>query len=94
MNEAIAQGKWKEIKGEVKKAWAELTGDEVERTNGNLESLAGLLQRKFGYAKEEAKEKLSSFLAKFEEGVNTNKKSASDRVNSNIDEAKAKVRKE
>jgi uncharacterized protein YjbJ (UPF0337 family) len=92
MNETIASGKWKEIKGEVKKAWAELTGDEVERTNGNVESLTGLLQQKFGYAKDEAKEKLSSFLAKFEEGKKDNQKSASDHVNSNIHEIKAKVR--
>jgi uncharacterized protein YjbJ (UPF0337 family) len=92
MNETITSGKWKEIKGEVKKAWAELTGDEIDRTNGNLESLGGLLQQKFGYAKDEAKEKLASLLANFEVSANDKHKSASDRFNSNIDEVKAKVR--
>ncbi len=44
MNQSQMAGKWKEIKGEIRKAWGELTDDEVEQTKGNMESISGLIQ--------------------------------------------------
>ena len=66
MNESTAQGKWKEIKGEIRKTWANLTDDEIEESKGNLEGLAGTIQKKFGLAKEEASEKLNTIFRKFD----------------------------
>lgn len=59
INEDIAQGKWKEFKGEIQKAWGNITGDELEKTKGDLKSIAGIIQQKYGVAKEEASTKLT-----------------------------------
>lgn len=66
MNQSQMAGKWKEIKGEIRKAWGELTDDEVEQTKGNMESISGLIQQKFGLSKEQAAEKLNSVYSKFD----------------------------
>ena len=58
-NEDIAQGKWKELKGEIQKAWGNITGDELEKTKGDLKSIAGIIQQKYGIAKEDASTKLA-----------------------------------
>lgn len=88
MNDSILSGKWREIKGEVQKAWGELTEDEVNKTEGNAQSLIGLLQQKFGYAKEEATEKLHDFIQKFEARNADTVKKVSDTANEKIDAAK------
>lgn len=58
MDKHIFEGKWDEFKGEVRKAWGKITGDEIESTKGDVESLSGLLQQKYGYKKEEVTQKL------------------------------------
>jgi uncharacterized protein YjbJ (UPF0337 family) len=84
MNSDMFKGKYKEISGDIKKKWGELTEDELQRTKGNMESLTGLLQQKFGIAKEKASQELSEIF-------NRHKEEASDKVNSKIDSAKAKL---
>jgi uncharacterized protein YjbJ (UPF0337 family) len=92
MNDSIISGKWKEIKGEVMKTWGELTSDEVERTKGNAKSLIGLLEQKFGMAREEAKKKIDELYHRHEVQGETEKESFSDKVNSKIDTAKESIR--
>lgn len=67
MNQSQIAGKWKEIKGELRKAWGDLTDDEVEQTKGNMESISGLIQQKFGLTKDQAKERLEKVYSKFED---------------------------
>jgi len=62
MNTEILQGKWKQIRGEVKKQWGKLTDDEVDRIHGSREKLTGSLQEWYGYSKEEAQEKVADFM--------------------------------
>jgi uncharacterized protein YjbJ (UPF0337 family) len=81
MNNSILSGKWTEIKGEVLKTWGDLTSDEVDRTEGNAKSLIGLLEQKFGMAKDEASKRIHELFAKH-----------SDEVNDKIDQAKDVVR--
>lgn len=58
MNEDIAKGKWKKIRGQVKQWWGELTDDDLDRINGSMEELAGTLQERYGYAREEAEREI------------------------------------
>lgn len=58
MDKNIFEGKWDEFKGEVRKMWGKITGDEIESTKGDVESLSGLLQQKYGYKKDEVSQKL------------------------------------
>ena len=59
MNDNMIRGKWDEIKGEIRKTWGGLTGDEIERSHGNMETIGGLIQQRYGLAKEEVTKKLS-----------------------------------
>jgi uncharacterized protein YjbJ (UPF0337 family) len=54
MNEEILKGNWNEIKGKLKQKWADLTDDELLKIEGNSDELYGILQKRYGYAKDEA----------------------------------------
>lgn len=54
MNWDVIQGKWKQLKGNVREKWGELTDDEYDQIAGNKDQLAGKLQEKYGWTKHEA----------------------------------------
>ena len=62
MNWDQIEGKWKEMKGNVKAKWGDLTDDELDEVNGNREALEGKIQAKYGKTKEEAKDEVDRFL--------------------------------
>lgn len=62
MNWDQIQGKWKEIAGNVKAKWGELSDDEIAEVNGDREALEGKIQAKYGKTKEEAKKEVDDFL--------------------------------
>jgi uncharacterized protein YjbJ (UPF0337 family) len=62
MNSDVLQGKWLQIKGKVRAQWGKLTDDELDEINGNSEQLVGLLQERYGYARDRAERELNSFL--------------------------------
>jgi uncharacterized protein YjbJ (UPF0337 family) len=47
------KGEWNETKGKIKKAYADLTDDDLKRDEGNDDQLVGRLQQKLGKTKEE-----------------------------------------
>lgn len=63
MNRDILEGKWKQLKGSVKEHWGELTDDELDKAAGRYDKLAGLIQERYGYAKDQAEQELDEFLA-------------------------------
>lgn len=67
MDENIWKGKWKEIKGGIKEQWGKLTDDEIAEVEGKQEKLSGLLQKKYGYSKDEAEEHYNRFLDKYKD---------------------------
>ena len=58
MNQDQAKGKWNQIKGRAKKAWAELTDDDLKKAEGSEDKLYGVIQEKFGDTKEAIKAKI------------------------------------
>lgn len=66
-NEETIKGKWTEFKGEILSQWGKMTDDELDTTKGNLVSIAGLIQQKYGSKKEEVQEGLNNLIAKFSE---------------------------
>lgn len=62
MNWDQVQGKWKEMSGNVKAKWGELTDDELTEVAGDREALEGKIQAKYGKTKEQAKEEVDQFL--------------------------------
>jgi len=61
MNWDTMKGDWKQIKGKVREKWGELTDDELDQVQGRREQFEGLLQKKFGMAKDEAKRQIDEF---------------------------------
>jgi len=66
MNEDILEGEWKEIEGEVKQKWGKLTDDDLAQVEGKEEQLLGLLQKRYGYAKEKAEEEYKEFIGRYQ----------------------------
>jgi uncharacterized protein YjbJ (UPF0337 family) len=67
MNKDILMGQWKQLRGEVRHWWGELTDDDVDRAAGSADQLAGILQERYGYTREEADNAISDFLEAMEE---------------------------
>lgn len=61
MNRDQVEGNWKQIKGRIKEKWGELTDDELDRTEGRREQVAGLLQEHYGLGREDAERELDHF---------------------------------
>ena len=73
MNEDILKGKWKQAKGEVKNFWGKLTDDDVTRLDGSSEKLAGVLQERYGYTKNQARKEINNFVSQVESKANSAK---------------------
>jgi uncharacterized protein YjbJ (UPF0337 family) len=53
MDKLELKGKWNEIKGKVKQAYAELTDDDLKHEEGQDDELLGKLQQKTGKGRDE-----------------------------------------
>jgi uncharacterized protein YjbJ (UPF0337 family) len=65
INSDILSGKWKQVKGEVKKQWGKLTDDDLQIVEGQHDKLVGLIQERYGYAREQAEREVNRFLEKY-----------------------------
>lgn len=61
MNTDIFEGKWKQLKGQVKVRWGKLTDDDLDVAEGHSQYLAGKLQERYGLTKEKAEEEIAEF---------------------------------
>jgi uncharacterized protein YjbJ (UPF0337 family) len=61
MNWDQVTGKWKQFKGQVKQKWGKLTDDDLEVIAGKRDQMAGLLQERYGYAKDQAEREVDDF---------------------------------
>jgi uncharacterized protein YjbJ (UPF0337 family) len=52
VNTQVLQGQWNQVRGQLKKKWAQLTDDDLRLTNGNIDQLVGKIQHKTGEARE------------------------------------------
>jgi uncharacterized protein YjbJ (UPF0337 family) len=62
MNWDRVQGNWKQFKGQVRQTWGKLTDDDLEVIEGKRTELAGRLQSRYGYAKDEADRNIDGWL--------------------------------
>jgi uncharacterized protein YjbJ (UPF0337 family) len=64
MNNDIFQGKWSQMKGNVKTFFGKLTDDDLTSAEGNADKMIGLLQERYGYTKEKAQSEWNKFMRK------------------------------
>jgi uncharacterized protein YjbJ (UPF0337 family) len=48
MNSDVMKGKLKQLSGEMKRKWGQLTDDDIMEANGNIEKLVGKVQERTG----------------------------------------------
>jgi len=53
LNQQELKGHWNEIQGKLQSRWGELSGDELDQFEGNVDQLVGMIQQKTGDAREE-----------------------------------------
>jgi uncharacterized protein YjbJ (UPF0337 family) len=66
MNADVLKGKWKQLRGEVKTWWGNLTDDDFDQIDGERDKLVGRLQERYGYAKERAEAEVDRRLRDYE----------------------------
>jgi uncharacterized protein YjbJ (UPF0337 family) len=58
MNQDILAGKWKQMRGQVQQWWGKLTDDDLDRVNGAMDKLVGVLQERYGWERDHAEGEL------------------------------------
>lgn len=61
MNKEQIQGNWNQIKGRIKQKWGKLTNDDLDVIEGQDQELAGILEKRYGIAKEMAEKQAKEF---------------------------------
>ncbi len=61
MNWDQIAGNWKQFTGKVKEKWGKLTDDDLTVSAGKRDQLAGILQQRYGYTKDQAEKELDEF---------------------------------
>ncbi len=59
MNWDQIEGRWKELRGEVRQHWGRLTDDDLEVIHGERDKLVGMLQKRYGYERDKAETEVS-----------------------------------
>jgi uncharacterized protein YjbJ (UPF0337 family) len=49
------EGNWKQMRGKVKEKWGNLTDDDLDRAAGQRDQLEGIIQKRYGIAKDQAR---------------------------------------
>lgn len=55
------EGNWKQIKAKVKEQWGRLTDDDLDVINGSRDQLEGLIQERYGYAKDQGRTEVENW---------------------------------
>jgi len=62
MSDDILKGKWKQLRGQIQQKWGDFTHDDLDRIEGAQTEFEGLLQERYGYTKERAKQEVDDLL--------------------------------
>jgi uncharacterized protein YjbJ (UPF0337 family) len=66
MNSDTLRGKWKQMRGELKKWWGDLTDDDLDRIDGERDQLIGRLQERYGYTRAQAETEVDRRLGDYD----------------------------
>jgi uncharacterized protein YjbJ (UPF0337 family) len=62
MNSSELQSKWQTLKGEIRSQWGKLSDDDIERIAANKDKLIGVVQERYGYVWDEARQTVDRYL--------------------------------
>ena len=87
MNWDQLKGQWKQSKGKMREKWGKITDDDFEMIAGQRDQLIGVIQERYGIAKEEAQNQADTFV----EGLRYNEATQAD---AEIEEQKRAAKRE
>jgi uncharacterized protein YjbJ (UPF0337 family) len=61
LNRDTFAGQWKQIRGDIKSKWGQLTDDELTRVEGDYEKFLGVIQSRYGYDRARAEREVNDF---------------------------------
>lgn len=64
VNTQQLQGSWNRLRGQVKEKWGNLTDDDLQMQNGNLDQIIGKIQQRTGETREAIEDFLNNLTAK------------------------------
>jgi uncharacterized protein YjbJ (UPF0337 family) len=67
MNWDQVAGNWKQVKGKAREQWGKLTNDDLDIIEGRREQLVGVLQERYGWARNEAERQADAFVTSLKE---------------------------
>ena len=56
------EAKWKQLRGKAKEQWGELTEDDLDKVDGQLDQLVGVIQEKYELSRSKAEAEVNQFL--------------------------------
>jgi len=62
MNEDTLKGQWNQLKGKAREKWGNLTNDDLNVIQGQSERLVGLIQQRYGIARDEAERQVKDWI--------------------------------
>ncbi len=62
----IIKGNLRNLKGQLREWWGELTDDDIEQIGGNKDQLLGKLQTRYGWNKEQAQAEIDRRMNTFD----------------------------
>jgi uncharacterized protein YjbJ (UPF0337 family) len=63
MNSDQIEGSWEVLKGKLQRQWGKLTGDDFDVIEGDRKQIAGRIQERYGYTKEQADQEFDNWLS-------------------------------
>lgn len=66
MNWDIIEGKWEQMKGELRTRWAKLTDDDLQLAAGKRDEFVGRIQERYGLMKDDAERQVNDWLKKLD----------------------------
>ncbi|MFZ0262007.1 MAG: CsbD family protein [Pseudolabrys sp.] len=56
------EGNWKQFKRQIKEKWGNLTDDDLDRVAGQRDQLEGVIQERYGIAKDQVRKDIDTWL--------------------------------
>jgi len=56
------EGNWKQAQGKIKEKWGKLTDDDLTKINGRREQLEGIIEQRYGLAKDMVRKDIDAWL--------------------------------
>jgi uncharacterized protein YjbJ (UPF0337 family) len=67
MNWDRVEGNWKQFMGQARQKWGKLTDSDLQKAAGRKDELVGLIQERYGIARDEAQQQADEFAKSLKE---------------------------